>query len=147
MSQVTYMTPSCLPTSDCDPQSVQHTEFNIYCDVDLLGSDLLGVFVCLLEDCIETCASFNYHRTKCEGEGEHDLLGSVGRFGLSEGSDRSVRRPLSQRCQRHFFDAGGIPQCCVVISQLGSYTMSRKSRQEQPSVPSCILITTESIDG
>ena len=66
----TNTTVSTLPTSDCDRIGKTyvstigtHTEFNVFCESDLGGNDFLGVFVYFFEDCIETCASFNFHQT------------------------------------------------------------------------------------
>ncbi|CAF9905287.1 MAG: hypothetical protein ALECFALPRED_000207 [Alectoria fallacina] len=59
-----------MPTNDCDKVGKiyvstigTHTEFDIYCDSDLGGSDFLGVFIYFFEDCIETYTSFNYYQT------------------------------------------------------------------------------------
>lgn len=70
MPLATNATASIVPTSDCDKLDNKyvstvgtHTEFNVYCESDLGGHDFLGVFVYFFEDCIETCATFNYHLT------------------------------------------------------------------------------------
>ena len=69
-SLATNATASIVPTSDCDKIDKRyvstigiHTEFDVFCESDLDGNDWMGVFVYSFEDCIEACASFNYHQT------------------------------------------------------------------------------------
>lgn len=69
-NSTTNATASIIPTSNCDKLANKyvstvgtHTEFNVYCESDLLGHDFLGVFVYFFEDCIETCATFNLFQT------------------------------------------------------------------------------------
>ena len=59
-----------LPTSDCDKIDKPyvstigiHTEFDVFCESDLGGTDWMGVYVYSFEDCIQACASFNFHQT------------------------------------------------------------------------------------
>lgn len=73
ISTATNATESTLPTSDCDNLGKTyvstigtHTEINVYCNSDLDGADFLGFFVSFFEDCMKTCASFNYYQTSNE---------------------------------------------------------------------------------